>query len=372
MSETWRTSGLLRSTSGARAAIATALGLVSLGLAAGEAAAQTKREVNFGLPVAAINSSYCMFPTAMRLGFFAAEGLEVKIQNIAGSTSVVQTVLSGRLDVGGATPEPIFKSYSQGERLVMIYNFVRRPTGSVAVLDDSPIKALTDLRGKKLGAQSLASGNIMLTNAILSKLGIDPKTEISYLSVGVGAQALQSLRVGHVDGLILFDSLYAQMEIMGAKLRYFYGAGQENLFSTQFFMRRSVVEKEPDFVRGFGRAIAKATFFAQANPEACVRMLWQQFPASRIAGMAEQEQLRNDIAVLNKRMELLLPPEAPGQGWGFYDPKSVDAWNEFAFQGGIIERKVDKLDGIYTNQFVADFNKFNKNEIVARAKAWRN
>jgi len=126
MSETWRTSGLLRSTSGARAAIATALGLVSLGLAAGEAAAQTKREVNFGLPVAAINSSYCMFPTAMRLGFFAAEGLEVKIQNIAGSTSVVQTVLSGRLDVGGATPEPIFKSYSQGERAGYVQKFSKK------------------------------------------------------------------------------------------------------------------------------------------------------------------------------------------------------------------------------------------------------
>lgn len=345
---------------------------VALGIMIGctTASAQTK-EVRFGLPVAAINSGYCMFPAATRLGYFAEEGLSVKINNIAGSTSVVQTVLSGRIDIGAATPEPLFKSNSQGDRLVLVYNYIRHPTGSVAVPADSPIKTLADLRGKKIGAQSLASGNILLTNGLLSKAGLNPATDVSYLSVGVGAQALQALRSGHVDALVLFDSLYAQMEVMGAKLRYLYGEGQEKLFSTQFLVKPETIEQNSAMIAGFGRAVAKATLFAKENPEACVRMLWQEFPASRIPGMAESEQLANDVAILTKRMEILLPPDKPGQGWGYYDPESITAWINFALEGGVIDKKIENPDSVYTNRFVPEFNKYNKADVIAKAKAWK-
>ena len=352
----------------AAAAVAASALMAALAVTA-PAEAQSLRDISFGLPVATINAGYCMFPAAARLGYFREEGLNVKINNISGSTTVVQTVVSGRLDIGAATPEPIIKAFSQGDDVLLVYNYIRKPTGSVAVKADSPIRTLADLRGKKLGAMSLASGNILLTNGLLSKVGIDGKKEVTYLSVGVGAQAWQALNTGHVDGLVLFDSLYAQMENIGAKLRYIYGEGQEYLFSTQFLVRGSTAEKNPDLVRGFGRAVAKATLFAKHNPEACVRMLWQEFPTSRIAGMSEEQQLKNDVAILVKRMELLVPPE--GKGWGYYDPQSIASWNEFAVEGGIIDKKVENADKLYTNRFVDDFNKFDSAAIAKAAQSWR-
>lgn len=349
--------------------IAAGIGLW-LALAGGDVAAQAKkRELRFGLPVATINSGYCMFPAASRLGYFAEEGLEVKINNIAGSATVVQTTVSGRLDIGAATPEPIFTAYSKGDPIVMVYNYIRKPTGSVAVLAESPIRTLADLKGKRLGAATLASGNIMLTNGLLAKIGIDGKKEVTYLAVGMGAQALQALRSGHADGLVLFDSLYAQIESLGAKLRYIYGEGQELLFSTQILVRKDLADREPDVVRGFGRAVAKATQFAKDNPEACVRMMWQEFPASRVAGMSESDQLKQDVDMLVKRMELLVPPEGPGKGWGYYEPASIAAWNEFALEGGLIDKKLVNLDGIYTNRFTADFNRFDRKAVADRARA---
>jgi len=337
----------------------------------GVTSAQEKKKITFGLPVAAINSSYCMFAVASRLGYYAEEGIETKYQLIAGSTEVTQTVLSGRLDIGGATPEPVFKSVSQGQDVVMFYDFVRSPTGSIAVLDDSPIRRIEEFRGKKLGAQGLGSGNIMLTNAVLANLGINPKTEITYLAVGVGAQALTALRSKHVDGLILFDSMYAQMENMGAKLRYFSGPGQEKLFSTQLIMKRSRLESDPKLAQGVGRAIAKGTLFARENPAACVRILWKEFPASRVVGMPEEQQLKNDLAVLAKRMPLMSTPDSVAHGWGYYAKGDVEAWNAFAVQGGIIEKKLDNVDTVYTNRFVADYNRFNAAELATRAKAWK-
>lgn len=352
---------------------ATALGVAVIAslLTLDAAAAQSKRQVSFGLSVGAINASYCMYPVAIRAGFFAEEGLEVKVQPIPGAVTVVQTVLSGRLEIGGATPEPLLQLFERGnDELVLIYNFIRRPTGSIAVLDESPIRKLEDFRGKKLGAQSLASSNIILTNGVLRQVGIDPKTELTYLAVGMGTTALQAMRSGHVDGLAIFDSVYAQIEAAGAKLRYFVGHEQDRLFAVQFIARKDAVKADPDLYRKLGRAMAKATYFAQQNPEACIRMMWDEVQSSRAIGVSEEEQMKTAMAILTRRLTLLITPDSDTHGFGWHNEQDIATWNEFAVAGEIIKKKID-LTGRYTNEFVKDYNAFDRAEIARKAKAWK-
>src|SRR5690606_6979455 len=104
------------------------------------------------------------------------------------------------------------------------------------------------------------------------------------------------------------------------------------------------------------------------NPEACVRMLWQEFPTSRIAGMSEEEQLKNDVAILVKRMNFLVPPD--DKSWGYYDPKSISSWSEFAVEGEIIEQMARDTDELYTNRFVDEFNQFDSAAVRSAAEAW--
>src|SRR5690606_9749897 len=158
---------------------------------------------------------------------------------IAGSAQVIQLLLAGNLDIGVATPEPLFKLVSEGADLILIYNFVRSPAASIAVLADSPYQKLEDLKGKSIGAQSLASGNIMLSNVGFGSVGVDFKKDIKYVAVGIGAQALHALQSKHVEGLTLWDSAYADMERSGAKLRYLRAPLQDRLFSTQLVIKRS-------------------------------------------------------------------------------------------------------------------------------------
>lgn len=353
---------------------ALAAGLLLTLLAGGDARAQaqTLRKVTFGIPNATITASYCMLPTAIRMGFFAAEGLDVTLQAVQGTATIYQTMQSGRLDIAGATPEPLVQMYARGDRsMIDVYNFIRRPTGSLAVLDDSPIRKLEDFKGKKIGAMNLGSSNIMLSNSVLAKVGINPKAELSYLGVGVGSQALQALRNGAVDALALSDQYYVEMESVGAKLRYFFGPDQEKLFSTQIMLKRSVVETDPNFVRGFGRALAKGTLVAKVNPEACVRMMWQALPSTRAPGKPEADQLKTDLAILAARMTLLVTPDSEAHGWGWYNKQDWEAWNDFALSGGLIEKKVEDVEAMYTNQFVPAYNDFDKDDVTKRAREWR-
>jgi NitT/TauT family transport system substrate-binding protein len=347
------------------------LATATLAVANGEAQAAELKPVTLGLTVAAMNSSLCMFPVGVHMGYFAKEGLAVTLQMTPGSSQAVQLVMSGRLDAAVATPEPIFKGIYNGGDLLMTYDVVRAPTGSIAVLDDSPIKALQDLRGKKLGAQSLASGNILLTNAILAKLGMTPAKDVTYLPIGVGAQARQAVESKQVDALVLFDAQYAQLENAGLKLRYFYGEGQEKLFGAQLVMKRTTAEKQPDIAKGLGRAIAKATLFANTNPEACVRIMWKDYPSSRPAPDKEAARLAGDLLVLKKRLTLLVTKAQAEHGWGYYDKGDIDAWNEFAVQGNIIPKKFDDVSRLYTNAFLKAYNDFNADEIKAAATSWK-
>src|SRR5690606_13244806 len=146
-------------------------------------------------------------------------------------------------------------------------------------------------------------GNIILTNAQLADVGLSP-TDVTYIAVGVGAQALHALRSGQVDALALFDTHYAAMENIGAGFRTF--DPDPDLFSSQLVAPVSVIEDDPQIIEGFGRAMAKATYFVELNPEAAIRMTWEEFPSSRVAGMSEEEQLANDLNVVRRRLPLLL------------------------------------------------------------------
>jgi len=343
--------------------------LLAAGLAV-PAQAQDLRQVTFGLPNVTMTPAFCMFAVASELGFFAEEGLDVRVQTMSGAGQVAQLLAAGSIEIGGITPEPILTSIDQGYDFRIVYNLVREPTGAIGVPEDSPINGMQDLAGKRLGVQSLGSSNIILTNALLPRVGVDPAT-VQYLAVGVGAQAYQALTAGHVDGLATSDTNFAPLENMGLKLKYFLGPGQEALFSTQVVVQGKTADADPDFIKHFGRALAKGTEVAVANPEACIQMMWKQYPDTLEVGKPEAEQMAGSIRVLQKRLDLMVGADSEANGWGWSNPENVKIWNDFATETAIIPKPIADIDAHYTNAFVADFNDFDRDEALAKAAAWQ-
>lgn len=323
--------------------------------------------MSYGHSVQAINASFVNLAVAVSQGFFEEEALDVKIQTTQGSLDVVQNLITGEFDVGVPLPESVAPAVADGNDLVLVYNLVRAPTGRVAVLKDSPIQELADLKGKKIGAQSLASGNIPQANALLAEAGLDPESDVEYLAVGLGAQALHAIESGEVDAVVLSDAILAGMENLGAEFRFF--ELDPSLMATQVVAMRETVENNPELIERFGRAMAKATYFVQVNPEGAIREMWKAFPDTRVAGTSEEEQLANDLHVVNTRWALLtagLP--ADGQGWGSYDPAMVEKWIDYAVEAGIVDEPLD-AETFFTNEFVEAYNDWDRAEVEAKAKA---
>ncbi|MBI3968186.1 MAG: ABC transporter substrate-binding protein [Chloroflexi bacterium] len=327
--------------------------------------------LKFAIAVGTMDISYSITSVAEELFWEKEENLKVAIQPIAGSVPVAQALDAGSIEVGAPTPEPVLQSHDKGgSKAVWFYSFLRSPTGSLAVLDSSPIKSLADFKGKKIGAQSLGSGNIALANGIIAAAGVK-KEEVEYLSVGLGAQALAALQSGQVDALTIFDSQYAAMENSGAKLRYFTSPQASRLFATTGTTTTDMIKSKPDVLKAFGRGLAKATLFTITNPEASIRIHWKRYPATKPTGVDEAKALSDSLNIVKKRSAIANFQEGETiRKWGYFSEASINAWIDFAAETGITSKKVS-ASALYTNEFVDFFNQFDEAKIKGQATNYR-
>ncbi|MCP5261544.1 MAG: ABC transporter substrate-binding protein [Rhodoferax sp.] len=340
-------------------------------VAAGPSAASDK--VTFGLPTA-MGANNAPMAVAIGKGYFREEGLDVEIIFTGGSAPTVQATLSGQIDIGSATVEPVFQIREQvgkNGKVVLIYNYIRRPTGSIAVLDSSKVKSLADFKGVVIGDSSLGSGNLLLANGILAKAGLQVDKDFSHVAVGTGAAALNALTTGRVGALSLWDTEYAAMRAVGTKLRTFTHPDAEKLFSTTYYATPAYIEKNGDIVKRFGRAMAKATYFTSLNPTAALKIMYKAYPQTRTAGQTVEQELKKDLIALNARLELLIAGDPmKTRTWGKYEPDAIAEWDRFAVSAKIIKSPMD-LSDLYTNKFVESYNDFDPAEIERDAKNWK-
>lgn len=353
-------------------ALITAAAVALAGCAAPDESTTGLTDVAFALPsnMGANNSPMAV---AQGMGYFEDEGLDVEIVITGDSVPAVQGVTSGQFLIGSTSPEPVFQAQSKGGaegNLTLFYNYIRKATGSIAVLEDSPIQSLEDFDGAVIGQASLGISNMQLSNGILSTVGLEDEVDFTNLAVGTGAQALQALETGQADALSLWDTEYAAMEARGAKLRFFTVPEVQQLFSTSYFATPESIADKGDTLAAFGRAMAKATVFASVNPEAALRIMYDLYPETRVAGNSVEQQLEIDLTALNVRLKLLTDGDPAANGtFGQYDPAAVQGWLDFAAGTGIVDTQM-KADDVYTNTFVEKINDFDVAAVEEQARTW--
>ncbi|GAA5165214.1 ABC transporter substrate-binding protein [Pseudonocardia eucalypti] len=324
-------------------------------------------KITLGIAAPNMSANWVSLAVAQELGYFAQEGLRVNLEYQQTSDGVLKAMAVGRTQIGASVPEAVFPALDHDQRVQMIYNWCRKPVAALAVLDGSPVRTIADLRGGTIGAQSLAAGPVQLARASLTQAGLDPKKDVRFIAVGTGAAARNALETGRVGALMLYDSMYAPMELAGTKLRYLETKGIEDLFATTFVVDPGWLAGHREQVAGFGRALSKAQVWARANPEAAVRLMWRGFPLSKVTPFEDNE-MRSQLAQYTARARSTdLANAEPGQRWGEYPVPAVRHWQGFTRQQGLAKRDVP-LDSVYTNEFVDRYNDFDPEQVAADAR----
>jgi NitT/TauT family transport system substrate-binding protein len=209
-----------------------------------------------------------------KMGYFAKEGLEVKMQPTNGGTQEIQLMLSGQGDGGSVSVSSLMKAVQTGLKIKGVYLSGALHGTALAVLADGPIKTPADFKGKNIGTFSTTSSRNFDGQAMIAAAGLDPQKDVSWVPVGFGVQAMTALKNDSVAGLILWDSAYTAIENMGTKLKYFTFPFQDNLVGFTMVATEEKLKNERKKVIGFLRGLAKGQLFERANPDAsaCIYM----------------------------------------------------------------------------------------------------
>jgi len=330
------------------------------------------RKIKLGTP-ARVTMANAPFLLARELGYFSEEGLELEIVEFLGTSVLVPQIASKAVDIGYSSADVLIINSQPGRDRIPVrffYNSLRSNVWEFAVLDDSPIKSVGDLRGKKIGIGALANGNVPIIRAMYKEMGMVSGKDYDLVPVGVGAPGVRALSTGEVAAFNGFDAILAQFELAGLKLRQLPSPSKySNLISNGFAAHEDLFKSDPKMLAAFGRAITKGVVACDANRELCVRSAWKQYPNTRPTGGDEASQMKGSLMLLGRRMERYLD-FTPGQprNYGEYVPQVWRDYLKVLYDGG--EMTTDKVDpsGLYTNELVSEFNKFDAQKIVQSVK----
>ncbi|HZV20554.1 MAG TPA: ABC transporter substrate-binding protein [Hyphomicrobiales bacterium] len=327
------------------------------------------KTIRVGFCAKTISSAASPFAIATKFGWFAKAGMKVDLVPLAGSTDCVKFVATKDLDFSLPSIEPLAIIRAQGVKMKNYYTAYQSNIYGIAVPAESPIKDIADLRGKKIGVTSMASGGVIVVRALLAEQGMDPNRDASIIVVGEAAQAAALARSRQADALALYDTQFALVENAGVKLRFLPAPSITHFPSNGFVALEETLNARKAVAVALAQNYAKGEIFAIVNPEAAVRILYEIYPFTKPTGKSEADAIREDVITLNARMKNWLLEPAGVTKWGENSLANYSAYIDWLIKNGVLKDKPSVTD-LVTNDLIDEINNFDQAEIERHAKSY--
>jgi NitT/TauT family transport system substrate-binding protein len=312
------------------------------------------------------------FPTAFyevltdvadEAGFYKAEHLNV-VENYAGAAALaVQAVGGGKGDIGAVGTEPIIQGYDKGVRMQAFFSRNPHLQQCLAVLDSSPIHTLADFKGKTLGELSLGQSGETYASVMLAGAGLK-KSDYSFAAIGNGAQAIQALTTGKVDGAAFPIPELRIYEIAAhIKFRYFYEPVLKDISDVAYVASPQTIATKADVLKRFSRATAEAAILVRVNPHLAAKYFVEK------SGMkVTDEAIANEEKLLDISQDLLPGNDPNNPRIGEVLPRDMGVLAQFMYDNGLAGVRVP-TSAVVTNAFITYANDFDHKAFIAKAKA---
>jgi len=242
--------------------------------------------LTIGLPV---EGGLCEAPfyIALEHKLFEAEGLKYEIFKMDPGTAM-NHLTTGAIDVTNNLLATLIQPIANGLDVKIP---IAIHTGCVKVLAkaDSGINSPIDLKGKRIGVASLNSSTKVIPSRVIASLGLKPDgpdADVEWL-IFPSAELPLALERGFVDAIGTGDPTASIIEAQGNIRVIINNATDDNLkneFCCVAPVRSKTVVDHPEAVAKFLRALQKASYWVQNNPDETARIITEQ---KYIAGEVE-------------------------------------------------------------------------------------
>jgi NitT/TauT family transport system substrate-binding protein len=299
-------------------------------------------------------SALNVFPlyNAIGEGYMEEEGLEVRVEAVNGSASVLQALASGQGQIGQPGPGPVLAARARGEDVVFIYNQYPNSLFGLVVPEESEVEDPAELAGTTIGVGTADGAEVGFTRAIMLGAGLTEGEDYEFLAVGDGGTAAAAILNGEVDAYAASVADMAILEARGIPLREITPEEYLGYFGNGWAVTRAFLEESPDVVERFGRAIARGQAFGldPANAEATL--------AHAAVGNPQEAEDPELAQALLEALKVRMTPQEQfaGEGYGYQPPEHWQTWHDTQVETGALEAPLDDLEAAYTNEFVAGWN----------------
>lgn len=345
---------------------------LSVTLALASAPAQALDEVSIALAIPLAVHDGAPYAVAEELGLFKEQDLAVKLLVFQGAGALLPQVATKRVTFGYPVSEPVISSYFNGKDplpLRYFYNGTPSQTMEYAVLADSPIKTLQDLKDKHIGVGALTWGTIPNSRAALRVAGLEPGKNVDFVAVGTLGSGFQALKSGKVDALNFNSSWHDQLEFSGTAIRRIaYPPVFQETPGNGFIAHVDTFRDHPDLIRRFGRAYTEAQVICEANPTYCVQAFWRQHPETKPADATGKGLTDARNLLLRRLRTTMYFADGKPRKAGEYNLKIIREAIAAMAKAGEFPTADVPVEKIFSNEFVTAFSEFDKAALIKRAQ----
>jgi sulfonate transport system substrate-binding protein len=259
---------------------------------------------------------------------FAKDGITVRWVQTLGSNKALEFLNAGSIDFGSTAGSAALVARINGNPLKSIYVYSKPEWTALVTRKDTPIKAVSDLKGKRVAVTRGTDPHIFLVRA-LQKFGMSEKDIVPVLLQHPDGKT--ALIRGDVDAWAGLDPMMAQAELQdGARL--FYRDADANTYGI-LNVREEFLKKYPEITQRVLAVYETARKYAVAHPEELEASF---IAATKLPKDVVEKQLRERTDISNGKI-------------GKAQRDSILAAGLALQQAGVLDAKVDvkaALDGL--------------------------
>lgn len=242
-------------------------------------AAAVPVRVNIG--AASVSSSMLSIWAAQEQGIFAKHGLEAQLILIRGGSTLVASLLTGEIQLAFTSGVSVLGAAAQGVEVKMLTSISSRVSWKLVA---SPqIKRAEDLRGKRIGVQSIVGSTWMYAMLALEQLNLEPKRDnITFLPIGDPVTIGHSLEAGRIDAAVLDPPLSRWLTSKGFSQLVDLAKTNASFPGLGVGVTRSYLDQQPATIEKVVTALTESLAFVQlaANKPAVLKILMRHLRIS--------------------------------------------------------------------------------------------
>lgn len=224
------------------------------------------------------NQTHIVFSVASQLGYYAEEGLDVKIVSPGmDSAAPIRALLAGEVQVAYTEPSYLVDALLQGNDLVVFGQFLHQaPWVWYGLGDTCAWQTPADFKGLRIrDFRDFPQG--LWLQKVLRMYGVNPDTDVNWVGVQPGLQPLLNHDVDVSEGYIVNEPY--SVVASGNEGGYIFAGSLMDIDGGLLITTRQQLRDHPAWFTAFMRANVKAAQLCEIDPAAAANAVVARLPS---------------------------------------------------------------------------------------------